>query len=160
MVGNISNKTNLIDRGATKKTTIPKVTQNQQYISTNYVKDFINSESNHKIDSKGNKISSNKMQKVQSKNNNPSNIVYANVALGSTNSVTGNRAISTKNSGGIMINPSDKITSGLKIKVPEIISEKDKLPSTPTPTNIPSSKGLKIDLGQNQKLNNDTKGKK
>ena len=163
IIGN-ANKTNLNDKGAVKKP-VNKQLQNHQYISTNYVKDFINSESNHLTDLKANKISSNNSQKIQNKNNNSSYIVYSNVSVNST--ISGTRPVSTKNTGPITnsLNPNITIStptaSGLKIKALDKLNhEKEKINISPTTPTITSVKGFKIDVAQGLKVNNDFKGKK
>lgn len=68
---------------------------------------------------------------MQKKLNNPSNFVYSYVCVNSTNSGSGNRPVSTKNSVILSntINTSNNaptIPGGLKIKVSEKISLKRK----------------------------------
>ena len=99
---------------------------------------------------------------MQTKNINSSNIVFANVAVNSTNS---GRPISTKNIGVmtniINTNKNIPLSSGLKIKVPEKInSEKENSNITPSTPIVSTVKGLKIEVTQSQRLNNDVKGKK
>jgi len=140
-VGNISNKNGLTDKGATKKSTTIK--PNQQYISTNYVKDFTNSESNFKIDSKANKIPSN-IQKLPSKNNIASNLVYNNAVPNSST-----KPLSTKNSGAVSSSTgtnSNGTPNTNKLKEKQSI-DKDKL--------LISNNSGKI-----KGVSNDTKGKK
>ena len=112
----------MIEKGATKNSTV-KV-PNQQYISSNYVKDFINIELNQKINSKANKIpNTSNFQMMQNKNVNSNNLINYNINVSNNNSGS-----LIKKSSGSLGNSNTASLNNNKIKISDkSILEKEKV---------------------------------